>query len=233
MEAAYASLQLSKVGSPCLVVAVCRLISSFASGFRKLPRALTWRLNPTVTWPDLATFRPARVHETTPCVLGWVRPAWRESVVARGGRDPYPFTWEIPAAVVVACGMVLAAGIHLGRGVAYLLEGEGFRWPTSAGFIGSLGAVLSGDPAAGLAQPVADIAPSLLVTAIIATEVLLLALVACAGHQMASRWGPAAPKGMATTSEAERLLGRSRLFRSRRIVRPDLYGARSLPAKGA
>lgn len=30
---------------------------------------------------------------------------------------------------------------------------------------------------------------------------------------------------MATTIEAERLLGRSRLFRSRRIVRPDLYGA--------
>ena len=33
--------------------------------------------------------------------------------------------------------------------------------------------------------------------------------------------------------EAERMLGRSRLFRSRRIVRPDLYGARPLPAKGA
>ena len=153
--------------------------------------------------------------------------------MARAGRDPYPFTWEIPAAVVVACGLVLAAGVHLGRGVACLLAGEGFRWPRSTEFFGSLGAVLAGDPAAGLAQPVADIAPALLVTAIVATEVLLLALLGCTGYQMVSRWGPEAPKGMATTSEAERLLGRSRLFRSRRIVRPDLYGARPLPAKGA
>ena len=115
----------------------------------------------------------------------------------------------------------------------WVLAGDGFRWPRSTEFFRSLGEVLAGNPAAGLAQPVADIAPPLLVTAIISTEVLLLALLGYASYQMASRWGPAAPKGMATTSEAERLLGRSRLFRSRRIVRPDLYGARSAPAKGA
>ena len=75
--------------------------------------------------------------------------------------------------------------------------------------------------------------PGLLVATIVGTEVLLFAVLGWVGCELVSRWGPAAPKGMATTSEAERLLGRSRLFRSRRIVRPDLYGARSLSSKGA
>ncbi len=153
--------------------------------------------------------------------------------MARVGRDPYPFTWEIPVAFIAVCGVVTVGGVHLGRAIACLLAGEGFRWPISTEFFGSLGGVLTGDPSAGLAQAVTGVPPSLLVTTIIAAEALLFAVLAWAGYQLATRWGPAAPKGMATTSEAERLLGRSRLFRSRRIVRPDLYGARPLPAKGA
>lgn len=152
--------------------------------------------------------------------------------MARPGQDPYPFTWEIPLAVVAACGLVLTVGVHLGRAIACLLAGEGFRWPQSTEFFGSLGGVLTGDPSAGLAQAVTGVPPDLLVATIIAAEVLLLAVLGWVVWELASRWGPATPKGMATTSEAERLLGRSRLFRSRRIVRPDLYGARA-PAKGA
>jgi hypothetical protein len=39
------------------------------------------------------------------------------------------------------------------------------------------------------------------------------------------RWGPARLRGMATAAEAESLLGRSRLRRHARVIRPDLYGA--------
>ncbi|MEA4945839.1 MULTISPECIES: hypothetical protein [Propionibacteriales] len=153
--------------------------------------------------------------------------------MARPSQDPYPFTWEIPLAAIAACGMVFAVGVQSGRAIACLLAGKGFRWPRSTEFFGSLPGVLTGDPAAGLAEAVTGVPPGLLVATIIATEVVLFAVLGWAGYELVSRWGPTAPKGMATTSEAERLLGRSRLFRSRRMVRPDLYGARALPAKGA
>lgn len=153
--------------------------------------------------------------------------------MARPSQDPYPFTWEIPVAVIAAGGVVFAVGVHLGRATACLLAGEGFRWPSTAEFFGSLGGVLTVDPGAGLTQPVTSVPATLLVTTIVGTELLLFAVMGWVGWELASRWGPAAPKGMATASEAERLLGRSRLFRSRRIVRPDLYGARSLSSKGA
>ena len=152
--------------------------------------------------------------------------------MARPNRDPYPFTWEIPVALIAACGVVIAGGVHLGRAIACLVAGEGFRWPRSTEFFGSLSGVLTGDPSAGLAEAVTGVPPGLLVATIIVTEVCVVAVLGWVGYELVSRWGPTAPKGMATTTEAERLLGRSRLFRSRRIVRPDLYGARA-PAKGA
>lgn len=152
--------------------------------------------------------------------------------MARPIRDPYPFTWEIPVAVIAACGVVVAGGVHLGRAIACLLAGEGLRWPRSTEFFASLSGVLTGDPSAGLAEAATGVASGLLVATIVTTEVFLFAVLGWAGYELASRWGPTAPKGMATTSEAERLLGSSRLFRARRIVRPDLYGARALLTKG-
>ena len=149
--------------------------------------------------------------------------------MARPSQDPYPFTWEIPLAAIAACGMVFAVGVQSGRAIACLLAGEGFRWPPTAEFFGSLGGVLTGDLGAGLAQPVAGVPATLLVTTIVGTELLLFAVMGWVGWELASRWGPAVPKGMATAGEAERLLGRSRLWRSRRIVRPDLFARRRVP----
>ena len=44
-------------------------------------------------------------------------------------RDPYPWTWEIPAAVILATLFVIVIGIQLGRSVANLLAGAGWTWP--------------------------------------------------------------------------------------------------------
>lgn len=154
-------------------------------------------------------------------------------MVARVGRDPYPFTWEIPVAVIAACGVVFCVGVQFGRAVACLLAGAGFRWPPSSGFFGSLGGVLAGDAGAGLAQPAVGVSPAVLTVAIVGAELAVFAVLGWVGWELASRWGPAVPKGMATAGEAERLLGRSRLWRSRRIVRPDLFARRRVPGKGA
>ena len=44
-------------------------------------------------------------------------------------RDPYPWTWEIPVAVILATLFVIVIGIQLGRSVANLLAGAGWTWP--------------------------------------------------------------------------------------------------------
>ena len=56
----------------------------------------------------------------------------------------------------------------------------------------------------------------------------LLLVVAAVGWAVKfglDRWGPARLRGMATAAEAEVLLGRTRLRRHAKVIRPDLYGA--------
>jgi len=163
-------------------------------------------------------------------------------------RTPYPWTWEIPVAVtfVVLFGIVL--GIQAGRTLANLVAGAGTTWPagnTSAdtggaaavpspigtAFWTSLPGVLTGDAAAGLPTPLPDaLAPPWLVwTAIAGIEVLFLALTTWVGISCYTRWGPGRMRGMASATEAEQLLGLSRLHKVSALVRPDVYG--KIPAR--
>src|SRR4029450_13641880 len=85
--------------------------------------------------------------------------------------------------------------------------------------------VLRGDAGAGLVDlhgPVAS--PSSLLMCVAATELILLAAPVALIKLGLDRWGPQRMKGVATPGEAEKLLGVTRLRRSRKIVRPDLYG---------
>lgn len=138
--------------------------------------------------------------------------------------DPYPLTWEVPVGVVTS-GMVIAAfGIHLGRGIANLLAGSGWTWPSGRSLLRSLAAVLAGDSSAGLTTPPATPASAGAVTGwIIATEILLLAAAGIAALLALRRWGPGRMRGMATPAQAEATLGKSRLHRIQGIIRPDLY----------
>ncbi|MEJ7742380.1 MAG: hypothetical protein WKF73_07435 [Nocardioidaceae bacterium] len=56
------------------------------------------------------------------------------------------------------------------------------------------------------------------------TELTLLVAAVCALKKGMDRWGPGRLHGMASRSEAEQLLGRTRLRRAGRLVRPDIYG---------
>lgn len=149
-------------------------------------------------------------------------------------RDPYPFTWEIPAAVLGCLMLVGVLGVHLGRGLATLTVGEGWVWPTSRALFSSMVDVLGGDAAAGLARvPRINPTEAVLGGWILTAESFLLLVVTVVTKWVLSRWGPGRMRGMATPADAERTLGVSRLRRVRRIIRPDLHpcgdrsGARS------
>jgi hypothetical protein len=140
-------------------------------------------------------------------------------------QDPYPWTWEMPLAVILAILVLISFGVHLGRAVANVLVGCSRRFPSRVNLFSSLPAVLRGDAAAGLVHlhgPGAS--PSSLLMCVAATELILLAATVFLIKLILHRWEPGRMRGVATSSEAERRLGVTRLRRSRKIVRPDLYG---------
>ena len=140
-------------------------------------------------------------------------------------RDPYPVTWEVPAGIAVAAASVAVLGLHLGRGIANLLAGGWWAFPDRKLLLTSLPGVFGGDAAAGLAPVAGPLAsPSLMWTCIIAVETVLFLVALVAVKAVVDRSGPNRTQGLATRTEAERLLGRARLRRHAAIVRPDLYG---------
>jgi hypothetical protein len=139
--------------------------------------------------------------------------------------DPYPFTWEIPAAIIASVLLVLVLGVHLGRAGANLLAGAGWGWPAQGELFRSLPAILGGHGGAGLTGTHHGLAgQTALWVWIGAVELLLLVLAGWALKVGMDRWGPQGVQGMATRAQAEQMLGRSRLRKASAIVRPDLYG---------
>lgn len=138
--------------------------------------------------------------------------------------DPYPWTWEIPAAAGMVIVTVLTCGVHLGRAVANLRAGAGWQFPARSELFASLPGVLRGDAAAGLQISAGDVAsPHDLWMWIAVTELLLLAAGLVVLKVGLGWWGPARMKGMASRAEAEQLLGLTRLRKHAGVVRPDLY----------
>jgi hypothetical protein len=139
--------------------------------------------------------------------------------------DPYPFTWEIPAAIIAGALLVLVLGVHIGRAAANLLAGAGWAWPDREELFRSLPAILGGDGGAGLPRAFhGGAGQSALWTSIGVCELLLLILLGWAFKTGLDRWGPHRVQGMATRAQAEQMLGRTRLRKASAVVRPDLYG---------
>lgn len=136
--------------------------------------------------------------------------------------NPYPYTWEIPAALTLAVLLVLILGVHAAAAAANLAAGTGAHWPAHTDWITVLPRILAGDSSAGV--PVTHPAPRPLLWACLAViELALVATMTVAGVLLRRRYGLARIKGMATRSEAATLLGPGRLRRVAPIVRPDLY----------
>src|SRR3712207_3808316 len=89
--------------------------------------------------------------------------------------NPYPWTWEIPACVVVAMLLGMVCGVHLGRAIANVVAGVGWVVPERDDLFSALPAVLQGDAGAGIHGLGGSIASSTaLWTYIAATELILL-----------------------------------------------------------
>lgn len=137
-------------------------------------------------------------------------------------RDPYPFTWEIPALIVTAALLTLACGVHAGRGLATLISGKGWTWPPTPQLIVSVPAILAGNAAAGLSTAVR--VPSVLLWTCIGTvEAALLVGLVAGVRATITRWGPTRVRGLATHEQAQRVLGPVRLRRAAAVIRPDLH----------
>lgn len=139
-------------------------------------------------------------------------------------RNPYPFTWEIPVAIVCGLLVAFAFGVHGGRAIANLIAGAGLVLPAATELFTSIPAVLRGDATAGLSStPPSSASPHALRAWIITSEVIVLALATTLGALAWVRWGPGRMRGMATTGEATEMLGLARLRKHRAVIRPDLY----------
>ncbi|SDP61414.1 hypothetical protein SAMN04489867_3144 [Pedococcus dokdonensis] len=139
--------------------------------------------------------------------------------------NPYPFTWEIPVAAVVATVLLLVLGVHAGRAVANLVAGGGLTLPSRETLFTSVPGVLGGGAGAGLTGTAAHLAGATAVRVWVGVaEAMVLTLTVWVGKVGLGRWGPGRIQGMASREEAARLLGRSRLRKVGAVVRPDLYG---------
>jgi hypothetical protein len=137
--------------------------------------------------------------------------------------NPYPLTWEIPLAVACTVLLALVLGVHVGRGIANLTAGAGWLWPDSSWLFRSVPAVLAGDATAGIHTSGPAALPAGLRVWLVVTEFAVVVLLAVVAGFVVRRWGPNRLKGMASSDEAERLLGVSRLRRVRHLIRPDLH----------
>jgi protein-S-isoprenylcysteine O-methyltransferase Ste14 len=138
-------------------------------------------------------------------------------------QDQYPWTWEIPLAVV--CGvLVVGVGVlQLGRSLVNWFAGAGWQWPAPDKLVASIPALLAGDAAAGLSgvQHPASAAALWVWLTVVGLFTITASTLACVWAWR--RWGPGRMRGMATTTEAHQLLGEDRLWKVRHVVRPDLY----------
>ena len=138
--------------------------------------------------------------------------------------NPYPFTWEVPAAVALAVVLLMILGVHVGRTVANVAAGGGLAFTPRPALFSSLGGILEGNAAAGLGGVSHPASATALWTWIAVVQLMIWAAIAFALKAGLDRWGPSRIRGMATSSEAEKLLGRTRLRKVGGVVRPDLYG---------
>ncbi|MHA6512996.1 hypothetical protein [Tessaracoccus sp. Z1128] len=141
-------------------------------------------------------------------------------------RDQYPWTWEIPLAVVCAVLVVGVAGCQVGRSLANWFAGVGWLWPPPDKLVTSIPRMLAGDAAAGLSGVHQTASETALWGWLTVVGLLTLAVSTLACVWAWRQWGPGRMRGMATVAEAHELLGEDRLWKVRHVVRPDLFPVR-------
>ena len=138
--------------------------------------------------------------------------------------NPYPWTWEIPGAVIVAVILVMVVALHLARAIANAVVGGGWQFTPRTELFSSLPGLVTGDATSGLATtPDAYATAHQLWFWIALTELVVIVIIALVMRTVLRQYGPGRIQGMASPSEADRLLGTVRLRRNAAMIRPDLY----------
>ncbi len=122
--------------------------------------------------------------------------------------------------------LFLVLGLQVGRTVANLIAGNGLEFAAREDLFTSIGGLVEGDAAAGLPGLGHPASTTLLWSCIAVVDVMVFIGGGWATKWVIDRWGPGRLQGMATPSQAEALLGVSRLRRQAKVIRPDLYGGR-------
>src|SRR5689334_2720487 len=105
--------------------------------------------------------------------------------------NPYPWTWEIPAAIVGLVLLLLAFALHLARAIANLLSGAGWQLTPRPALFSSLLRMIAGDAGAGLPDtPTGHASSGALWFWIATTELLVLAAVVLVLRWGLAQWGP-------------------------------------------
>jgi type IV secretion system protein VirD4 len=152
----------------------------------------------------------------------------RSSAGRRARADVRSLTWELPAAGVAVWLLAALLVLPFGQGVASLLFGGGWVWPRGcSALLWSIGGLATGDPGRGLATGQVGQLPGagVVYVLVVVGEVLLVAVAIGVGVLWWRHLGPGVWPGMADRFEVEMVLGRSRLRRARKLIRPDLYGS--------
>ena len=142
--------------------------------------------------------------------------------------NPYPWTWEIPVAVIVAVLLIMAVALHAARTIANAVVGGGWHFPPRSELFSSLPGLVTGDATSGLATT-----PNAYATAhqlwfwIALTELVVIVVIALVLRPVLRQHGPSRIQGMASHREADQLLGTARLRRNAAMIRPDLYAKKS------
>lgn len=142
--------------------------------------------------------------------------------------DKVPLTWELPTLGFLGYIFVFLLLTQVARVIANLFVGDGITWPPAVKLMPSSIGILTGDAAAGLTHPPAHVASTtFLIVCLVVVELIALAVLTWLIFWALSMWGPQRMLGMATRTNAETVLGVSRLRRQAAVIRPDLYGPRS------
>ena len=106
-------------------------------------------------------------------------------------QDPYPWTWEMPLAVILAVLVLISFGVHLGRAIANVLAGCDWRFPSRVICSVACRLFCAETPEQVLVDLHGQVAsPSSLLICVGATELILLATTVVLIKLGLDRWGP-------------------------------------------
>lgn len=105
--------------------------------------------------------------------------------------NPYPWSWEIPVAVIVAVLLVMVVALHIARSIANAVVDGGWQFTPRSELFSSLPGLVTGDATSGLATT-----PDVYATAhqlwlwIALTELVVLVAIAFAMRTVLRQHGP-------------------------------------------